>query len=247
MKCLIVAAGQGKRLQERGVSKPLVPLLGRPLIGHIFHAAREAGADDFYVVVGHEADRVQRYLSGLAEGSNVSVTFIPNPDYAHSDNGTSMLLAEPYLHEPFLLLMADNLFEPEIARALATAGVAGDEISLGVDEDMNNPWVDVDDVAVVWHENGKIVDFGYKLPRFNGYDSAVIYCSPGIFPVLEHTIAQGDTSINGAFYHMVPRGKVKAVLVGGLFWLDVDDPVAYAKAEQALRERPELLAGPEDV
>ncbi len=245
MKCLIVAAGQGKRLQEKGLSKPLVPLLGRPLIGHVFHAAREGGADDFYVVVGHEADQVKRYVSGLADGSKVPVTFIPNPDYANSDNGTSTLLAQPYLQEPFLLLMADNLFEPEIARAMEAEGVAAGEISLAVDENLNNPWVDVHDVAVVWQEDGKIIEFGYELPRFNGYDSAVMYCSPGIFPVLEHTISQGDSSLNGAFYYLVPQGKVKAVLVGGLFWLDVDDPLAYAKAEQALRERPHLFPAPE--
>ena len=32
MKCLIIAAGRGSRLSCRGPSKPLVPLLGMPLI-----------------------------------------------------------------------------------------------------------------------------------------------------------------------------------------------------------------------
>ena len=47
MKCLIIAAGKGSRLQERGDSKPLIPILGIPLIERVIRAAMEAGADEF--------------------------------------------------------------------------------------------------------------------------------------------------------------------------------------------------------
>ncbi len=58
MQCLIIAAGQGRRLRHQGDSKPLVPLLGVPLIERVIRAAREAGADDFYVVIGYQGDRL---------------------------------------------------------------------------------------------------------------------------------------------------------------------------------------------
>ena len=58
MQCLIIAAGQGRRLREQGDSKPLVPLLGVPLIERVIRAAREAGADAFYVVIGYQGDRL---------------------------------------------------------------------------------------------------------------------------------------------------------------------------------------------
>lgn len=58
MQCLIIAAGQGRRLQPHGASKPLVPLLGVPLIERVIRAAREAGAEAFYVVVGYQGDRL---------------------------------------------------------------------------------------------------------------------------------------------------------------------------------------------
>ncbi len=47
MKCLIIAAGKGSRLQQRGESKPLIPILGIPLIERVIHAAMEAGAEEF--------------------------------------------------------------------------------------------------------------------------------------------------------------------------------------------------------
>ncbi|MFQ5716908.1 MAG: NTP transferase domain-containing protein, partial [Nitrospinales bacterium] len=53
MKCLIIAAGRGSRLQMRGDSKPLIPIFGMPLIERVIRSAHEAGADDFYVVTGY--------------------------------------------------------------------------------------------------------------------------------------------------------------------------------------------------
>ena len=47
MKCLIIAASKGSRLRQRGDSKPLIPILGLPLIERVIHSAIEAGADDF--------------------------------------------------------------------------------------------------------------------------------------------------------------------------------------------------------
>ena len=47
MKCLIIAVGKGSRLRHKGVSKPLVHVLGVPIIERIIRAAMEAGADEF--------------------------------------------------------------------------------------------------------------------------------------------------------------------------------------------------------
>lgn len=43
MKCLIIAAGQGSRLQSKGESKPLVSLLGVPLIERVIRSAIAGG------------------------------------------------------------------------------------------------------------------------------------------------------------------------------------------------------------
>jgi 1L-myo-inositol 1-phosphate cytidylyltransferase len=45
VKCLIIAAGQGTRLKTKGEVKPLVPLLGVPLIERIIRSAVEGGTD----------------------------------------------------------------------------------------------------------------------------------------------------------------------------------------------------------
>ncbi|MBW1612904.1 MAG: NTP transferase domain-containing protein [Deltaproteobacteria bacterium] len=47
MKCLIIAAGRGSRLSGKGDSKPLIPLLGLPLIERVILTATNAGLTDF--------------------------------------------------------------------------------------------------------------------------------------------------------------------------------------------------------
>jgi len=62
MKCLIIAAGQGSRLKSKGKVKPLVPLLGVPLIERVIRSAIEGGADEFYVITGYEREQVSNFL-----------------------------------------------------------------------------------------------------------------------------------------------------------------------------------------
>ena len=58
MKCLILAAGKGSRLSRKGDTKPLVPLLGLPLIERVIVTARMSGFRDFYVVTGYNGKNV---------------------------------------------------------------------------------------------------------------------------------------------------------------------------------------------
>lgn len=58
---LILAAGAGVRMQSE-LPKPLVPVGGTPILGHLLNSARRAGVDDFSVVVGHGAQQVREFV-----------------------------------------------------------------------------------------------------------------------------------------------------------------------------------------
>ncbi|MCH7950722.1 MAG: NTP transferase domain-containing protein, partial [Candidatus Dadabacteria bacterium] len=129
IKCLIIAAGNGSRLLQKGESKPLIPILGIPLIERVIRSAMEAGTDEFYVVVGWQGDRVRDFLEQLAERLSIRITPLVNEDWK-KDNGLSMLKARDFLQDPFLLLMADHLFDPELVRALMTHSLPDGEVAL---------------------------------------------------------------------------------------------------------------------
>ena len=236
MKCLIIAAGKGSRLQQRGDSKPLVPILGVPLIERVIRAAMEAGVDEFYVVIGYQGERVRLFLERLAERLAIRITPLLNEDW-DKENGVSVLKARDVLHEPFLLLMADHLFDPNMVRLLTTLNPGDGEVALVVDRNTRNPLVDREDVTRVKMEDGKIHDIGKGLADFNGFDTGIFLCSPAIFKVLEQNKEKdGDTSLSGAGQVLATEGNAKAIPTDD-FWIDVDDPVAFHKAEQALLKR----------
>lgn len=58
---IILAAGQGKRMQS-SLPKPLVPVLGRPIIDWLLESVREVGVDTIAVVVGHQAEAMRTHL-----------------------------------------------------------------------------------------------------------------------------------------------------------------------------------------
>ena len=236
MKCLIIAAGKGSRLQQRGDSKPLIPILGIPLIERVIRAALETGADEFYVVTGYQSDQVCDFLKRLGERLAIRITLLVNDDW-EKENGLSILKARDVLHEPFLLLMADHLFDPHMVCALAAHTLPDGEIALGVDGDTSNPLVDMEDVTRVKVEDGKIRDIGKGLADFNGFDTGIFLCSPGIFKALEQSREKdGDTTLSGAVRVLAAEGCAKAI-PASVFWIDVDDPAAFRKAEKALLDR----------
>ena len=242
MKCLIIAAGKGRRLQQRGNSKPLIPILGIPLIERVIRAALEAGADEFYVVIGYRGEQVRDFLKQLAERLAIPITPLVNEDW-EQENGVSVLQARGVLHEPFLLLMADHLFDPDLVRSLITLPLGDGEIALAVDGNTRNPLIDMGDVTRVRMEDDgsaeskKIRDIGKGLADFNGFDTGIFLCSPAIFKALEQSKEKdGDTSLSGAVRVMAAAGRAKAILTDK-FWIDVDDSAAFRKAEQALLKR----------
>ena len=236
MKCLIIAAGKGSRLQQRGDSKPLIPILGIPLIERVIRAALETGADEFYVVTGYQGDHVCDFLERLGERLSIRITLLVNDDW-EKENGLSVLKARDVLHEPFLLLMADHLFDPHMFCALTAHALPDGEIALGVDGDTSNPLVDMEDVTRVKVEDGKIRDIGKGLADFNGFDTGIFLCSPGIFKALDQSREKdGYSTLSGAVRVLAAEGCAKAIPVSG-FWIDVDDPAAFHKAEKALLDR----------
>ena len=210
MKCLIIAAGEGSRLQQRGECKPLIPLFGVPLIERVIRSCIEVGAEDFCVVIGYQGEQVRAFLGRLADRLGIRITPIVNEDW-EKENGLSVLKAREYLREPFLLLMADHLFDPSIARQVMEFPLVDGEITLGVDGDTRSPLIDMEDVTRVKMEGGKIQNIGKGLSDFNGLDTGIFLCSPAVFGALERCMEEyGDTTLSGAVRLLAAEGRVRA-------------------------------------
>jgi CDP-L-myo-inositol myo-inositolphosphotransferase len=235
MKCLIIAAGRGSRLSTKSKPKPLIPLLGIPIIERIIRSAYETGIDDFYVIIGYEAEKIQTFLENLAQHIGINITTILNNHWANAENGVSVLKAQDYLKEPFLLLMSDHLFDPLIVSELMTQPLRYDEINLGVDRNTTSPIIDLEDVTRVKTEGGKIQNIGKGIIDFNGFDTGIFKCTPAIFDALKTSIKENDdTTLSGGVRILAKKNRANAAEIDKRFWIDVDDPPTLRKAETTL-------------
>ncbi len=242
MKCLIIAAGKGTRLSPRGLSKPLVPLLGVPLIERVIRTAASSGVSRFYVVTGYHGEEVRLFLNQVASGANLQITPVANEEW-EKGNGLSVLKARKWLDEDFILLMADHLFDAEILRKVQGEPLPAGEVRLAVDYGLQtNQRVDLDDVTRVLTRDGKIVDIGKGIQSYNAYDTGIFLSSPVIFQAIETCFSTlGDSSLSGAIKLLAGQGKVRPFDIGDRFWMDIDDEKALCAAAEIIPPRDDLL------
>jgi choline kinase len=229
-ECLILAAGYGSRIASvsANVPKPLVRLRGIPLLEHVMTSCQEAGITRFVIVVGYRADLIHRWFAERPR-DGISVTLIENPEYDKA-NGVSALAAKDELHNPFLLLMSDHIFEPKTAKGLAHQPLAHDEVILAVDHNADRVF-DLDDATKVKCEADHIVDIGKDIARYDALDTGMFLCSPALFHRLESAKRDGNCSLSDGMRQLAREQKLRAFDIGDAHWQDVDSPEALAHAE----------------
>jgi 1L-myo-inositol 1-phosphate cytidylyltransferase len=204
-----------------------------PLIERVIRNARSAGVTEFLVVTGYRAEELQARLGELGQREGVHVTRILNRAWDRA-NGVSVLAAKQFLDEPFLLTMCDHLVDPEIFRNLMAAPREPGTVTLGVDFNIDSPLNDPEDVTRVKCEGNRLLHIGKIIRDFNAFDTGVFLCTPVMFDALEESQTQGDDSISGAMNVLAGWDKARVFDIQNRLWVDVDDPVAFAKAEKLL-------------
>ncbi|MCK5768084.1 MAG: NTP transferase domain-containing protein [Candidatus Atribacteria bacterium] len=234
MKCLIIAAGEGSRLSNRGDSKPLIPLLGIPLIERVILNVNKVGLRDFYIVSGYNGEKVRKHLDQFSQNRDITITHLINEEW-EKQNGLSVLKAKGHIRENFILLMTDHIFDENILARLMETENDDSEVRLAVDYNIDNKMVDIEDVTKVLVDgNDRIVNIGKNIEEYNAYDTGIFHCSPAIFEALEESVANGDISLSGGMKILDKSKKARTFDIKEKYWIDVDDEKAFKKAENTL-------------
>ncbi len=231
---VILAAGRGERLRYHTARtpKPTLRLLGLSLLERTVLACREAGISECYVIVGHQGDVVAQHAEEVQRRAGIPIHIVENPHW-RDGNGTSVLAAAPYLERPFLLLMCDHLFEPDLLRQLLRANVDEDECLLAVDS-APHPYVDVREATKVRLNGQHVVSIGKDVSEYDAVDAGAFLCTPTVFEALERAWAEGDGSLSAGMRRLADMGRLRAVDIHGYFWFDVDTPEDLSRARQLL-------------
>jgi CDP-L-myo-inositol myo-inositolphosphotransferase len=234
-KALIIAAGRGSRLKNGDdLPKPLVEVAGVGLLKRTILSARRAGIHQFVVVTGYRGLEIREAIDTDSQ-IDVEIEWVHNREWARG-NGLSVMAARPYLNEPFILMMSDHLFDPDILSQLRTFPIAQDEVALCVDSRLEDV-LDMDDATKVVCASDRIEEIGKELKSYNAVDTGLFLCTPSLFTALEASVAQGEESLSGGIRILAARGAMRAMDCGDRFWQDVDTPMALAHAEKELYRR----------
>src|SRR5690606_13830774 len=116
-QAVVLAAGRGSRLRALAPVKPLHPVAGLPLLERSIRTLQQCGVDDIIIVTGHAHAAIESWL----HDSSYQARLVYNQDWSSAENGTSLLAAAPYVKGPFLLLMADHVYVPELIASLCSS------------------------------------------------------------------------------------------------------------------------------
>lgn len=105
--------------------KSLIPVAGKPILGHIVDTLRASGINDFVFIIGYLGDKIEQYIT--TQYSDCNSTFVIQT--LGKGTGHAIWLARHVLEddEPILIVLGDTIFEADLAKVMA-GGVS----SLGV-------------------------------------------------------------------------------------------------------------------
>lgn len=126
----IIAAGEGSRLVQEGVSlpKPLVDLDGRPMIGRLIDIFTGCGAESVSVIVNEQMTEVADYLRSRAGSMAVPLNLVvkSTPSSMHSFAALASLMRG---RGRFVLTTVDTIFRAgDFARYIDAFEAAGSGI-----------------------------------------------------------------------------------------------------------------------
>ncbi len=207
--------------------KPMLELLGKPLLAYTFESLPDE-INEVILVVGYLEDQIRNHFG--EEFSGKKITYITQPKM--TGTGGALLSARTNLSdERFVVLCADDLYSrPDIERLLkhelgALLSRAEDPSRFGV---------------VLLDEFGRVVEIEEKpkQPKSNLISTGVFVLDNRIFNYEPVYQPSGESYLS----EMVSRLTRDHTLVGeeSEFWMQVGFPEDIVRAEKVLREKTSL-------
>lgn len=236
MKAIILSAGQGRRLLPLTESNPKCALhvAGRSILEAQLGEIAKCAIDEVLVVTGFGADRVDKILSGI-KAPPVRTLF--NPFFALSDNLGTCWVAGSEMHEPFVLINGDTLFESDILQALLDSA---DSSPVTLVTDAKGSYDD-DDMKVVV-DGDRLKRVGKQLSEGVNGESIGMMLFRGAGPLqfrttVEKAMRYGDGVKRwylSAIDELAQQGLVEVCSINGLSWCEVDDTADLTHAQDVV-------------
>lgn len=177
MKCVVLAAGEGKRMHPLTYTRPkvMLPIANKPLLEWNLLNARDAGLKEFLFVVGYKSEMVRNYF-GDGKQWDVNIQYVNQGKALGTAHAISM--AEAFVDD-FVVLCGDTIFG-----AHDIQNIVNKESSMGLVE-VENP----DEYGLVKTKGTNVVKIYEKMekPFSNVINAGIYHFSKSIFDVIKMT------------------------------------------------------------
>ncbi|MBV8896024.1 MAG: aminotransferase class I/II-fold pyridoxal phosphate-dependent enzyme [Acidobacteriaceae bacterium] len=240
MKAIVLAAGVGGRMRPltETVHKSLLPIGDTTIFGRILDGLLDIRIDEITVVTGHLSEQIHHFVS--EHYLDAPIRFLHNQRYRDTNNIVSLAMAleQMWLDSDIILIECDVLFDPALLRRLTTAERGNIALVDRYRPGMDGTVVSVEGgiITQVFPPHLQTEDFDYrdKFKTVNIYRFDKDFCRAKLQPLLK---CYADVIDSRCYYELVlgmlinmQRERVRAEVVDGSLWSEVDDPNDLAAA-----------------
>jgi len=227
MKAVVLAAGEGVRLQPLTATRPkhLIKVGGKPILEHCFDALKAAGINEVIVVIHYMGDVIRQHF-GDGKQFGLRIEYVEQKAVLGTGNAVSV--AESYIDDDFLLVYGDLLFDKSIVKNVLDTYEKEKPAATMAVVPVDNP----ESYGIVDIENNNHVKRIVEKPNreeapTNLANAGVFVFPKEIFAKVKETSAssRGEWEITDAISLLAKEGKtVFAVKVPRDDWMDIGRP-----------------------
>jgi len=242
MKAVVLAAGEGVRLQPITATRPkhLIKVGGKPILEHCLDALKSCGLTEITIVTHYMSDAICQYF-GDGEKMGLKIAYVEQAEMLGTGNAVSAV--EPYVDGDFVLVYGDLLFAPDVIKNMIHSYESEKPAAVMAVVPVEKP----ESYGIVELENEKAVKRIIEKPALgeapsNLVNAGLYVFSKEIFDKLRRTKAsvRGEWELTDALSLLIKDEKtVLATEISKGDWIDIGRPWDLLEANSWVLKRME--------
>jgi len=234
---LILAAGKGIRMQNKfSCSKPMIPILGKPLITFAIDSLIHCGIKNIYIVYHSSTSDI---LDITRNNRKYFETLNFIEDKEQQGILSSINCANGVISLPFVMADADSIAQKADFWEMLLYGLELKRENPDlIIQTANNPSIVIEKPLTV--NNGRIINWDVNVKGFENKAGGHIYLwykTP--FPLINRFILEGNQDISSFLQYFIKKHKVLEMPIKDMW--DVDTPEAVTQTEKILHNSASFL------
>jgi len=227
MKALFLVGGMGTRLRPltNKIPKPMVPIMGKPLLERSILNLKDIGIDEVVLSTCYRAQYIQRHFG---DGERFGMKIHHVKEDIPLGTGGAIKNAEEYFDDTFLIFNSDILSDIDLRELIKYHREKAADVTIAVTQVDNPSMYGV----IEYDENDYAISFKEK-PQPHEITSNFINAGVYVFEpkVLEEIPAGRAVSVEReVFPQLLEKGYKIAVYKGCSYWIDIGTPEKYLQA-----------------